>query len=458
MNEPWSRGQTTAVGATVGVVLLLVGAAVGRADVAVLAVPLVGAAVWGWLRTPSREIEVHLGASDDVDDETNAPAGEGAADLDGGEGATTAAADDEPGTLRSRVRITAPRGTAAVVVAVRRSNRSQDEVVVQVRGQRTLPLVVHTVRTGPQTVAEIDAIGIGPGGATVSEPVEPATDDALVLPTPGPLGQLPLPFRLRGLSGAHPSRRPGEGGGLRDVHPYTPGDRLRRIDWRVTARRSPTLQELYVRRELALAEAAVLLVVDSRDDIGPDPRTWRGSLRPRASDPTSLDLARQAATSLAQAYLAAGDRVGLDDLGAVRRPLPPGGGRRQLDRIRHALALTRPEGEPLHRVRAPQLPSGALVIVFSTFLDDAAADAAVQWRRAGHRVVAVDVLPTLREAVLRDRERLALRLVRLARTDRLAGLQDADVELVTWRDAPQVALAGLARSGQRRPGAGAGVR
>ncbi|WP_246783781.1 DUF58 domain-containing protein [Cellulomonas persica] len=447
------------MGAAVGAVLLLVGAAFGRADVAVLAGPLVGAALWGWLRTPSRDVEVSVGARDEADGSPDEAAGsDGTAGSDETVPRAGVAAGDEPGTLRTHVRVRAPRDTAGVALAVRRSNRSQDEVVVQVRGTRTVPLVVRTVRTGPQTVAEVDAIGIGPGGTSVSEPVEPASDEALVLPTPGPLAQLPLPHRLRGLSGAHPSRRPGEGGGLRDVHPYAPGDRLRRIDWRVTARRSPRLQELYVRRELALAEAVVLLVVDSRDDVGPDPRTWRGSSRPRATDPTSLDLARQAATSLAQAYLSAGDRVGLDDLGAVRRPLPPGGGRRQLDRIRHALALTRPEGEPLHRVRAPQLPSGALVVVFSTFLDDAAADAAVQWRRAGHRVVAVDVLPTLREAALRDRERLALRLVRLARTDRLAAVQDADVELVSWRDAPQVALAGLARSGQRRPGAGAGVR
>jgi uncharacterized protein (DUF58 family) len=145
--------------------------------------------------------------------------------------------------------------------------------------------------------------------------------------------------------------------------------------------------------------------------------------------------------------------VGLDDLGAVRRPLPPGGGRRQLDRIRHALALTRPEGDPLRRLRAPQIPSGALVMLFSTFLDDEAALVASVWRRAGHRVVAVDVLPTLRERHLGDRERLAMRMIRMAREDRLAELADLDVELVTWRESPHVALASLARRVQRRAGA-----
>ncbi|WP_230684929.1 hypothetical protein [Cellulomonas sp. JZ18] len=100
------------------------------------------------------------------------------------------------------------------------------------------------------------------------------------------------------------------------------------------------------------------------------------------------------------------------------------------------------------------MPSGALVVLFSTFLDDEAVVVAEQWRRAGHRVVAVDVLPRVRTAHLGQRERLALRIVQIARTDRLAALADHDVELVTWRDAPAVALRTLARRSQRRPGAG----
>ncbi|MET0789841.1 MAG: DUF58 domain-containing protein [Cellulomonas sp.] len=419
----WVRSRATAAGVVVGLALVVVGALLGRPDVAVLgAAPLV-AGVWDWRRRPSVEPTVRLVASD---------------------------VPPAAGTLRADVVVEAPAG---VVVGVRRGARELAEAWVRVDGTRTLPLVVHTVRTGPQELAFVDAQGVGPGAASVSEPTPSVSRTALVLPAPRPLGELPLPPRLRGLTGGHESRRPGEGGGLRDVHPFAPGDRLRRIDWRVTARRAPDLHELYVRREHALAEAVVVLVVDSRDDVGPDPRTWRGSVPARAEDPTSLDLARQAAASAAEGYLGLGDRVGLDDLGALRRPLPPGGGRRQLDRIRHALALTRPEGDPLRRLRAPQVPSGALVLLFSTFLDDEAAVVAAVWRRAGHRVIAVDVLPTLRENALGERERLALRLIRLAREDRLADLADLDVELVTWRDSPHISLASLARRAQRRAGA-----
>jgi uncharacterized protein (DUF58 family) len=423
MTMPWVRSRATAAGVVVGLVLVAVGALLGRPDVAVLgAAPLV-AGVWDWRRRPSADPDVRLEASD---------------------------LPVSAGTLRADVVVEAP---ADVLVGVRRGPRVLAEAWVRVDATRRLPLVVHTVRTGPQELAFVDVQGVGPGAASVSEPSPAASRSALVLPAPRPLGDLPLPPRLRGLTGAHESRRPGEGGGLRDVHPFSPGDRLRRIDWRVTARRAPDLHELYVRREHALAEAVVVLVVDSRDDVGPDPMTWRGSTPARADEPTSLDLARQAAASAAQGFLGLGDRVGLDDLGALRRPLPPGGGRRQLDRIRHALALTRPEGDPLRRLRAPQIPSGALVMLFSTFLDDEAALVASVWRRAGHRVVAVDVLPTLRERQLGERERMALRLIRMAREDRLAELADLDVELVTWRESPQVALASLARRTQRRAGA-----
>lgn len=420
----WARANVTMLGVAAGLALLVVGVFAGRPDVAVLGAAPVVAGFRDWRRRPEQMPRVSLEASADP---------------------------PMPGRLAATAEITSPGD--AVLVGVRRGLRDLAEVLVAVDGSRSFPLVVHTVRTGPQPVAVVDVQGVGVGAASVSEASEPSTRTALVLPGTRPLGDLPLPPRLRGLTGAHESRRPGEGGGLRDVHPFAPGDRLRRIDWRVTARRAPDLHELYVRREHALAEAVVMLVVDSRDEVGPDPATWRGSVPPRAQDPTSLDLARQAAASMAEAFLNVGDRVGLDDLGIVRRSLPPGGGRRQLSRIRHALALTRPEGEPPRRLRPPQIPSGALVLLFSTFLDDEAALVAGVWRRAGHRVVAVDVLPTVRVIHLHDRERLALRLMRIARDDRLASLTDQDVEVVHWRDAPAVALAGLARRTQRRAGA-----
>lgn len=426
----WTPTLATTCASAATLLLLLLGVLLARPDVAVLGVAPLVLAVRALAARPEGAATARLEGPGVTDDD----------------------ADGTTGRLRTTLRVEGPGPWATV--AVSREDRPGVELLVRVDGVRRLPVVARTVRTGPQEVASADVQGVGPDGASLAEPTPRVTRRTTVLPATAPLLEVPLPPRLRGLTGPHPSRRPGEGGDLRDVHPWAPGDRLRRIDWRVTARRSPDLRELYVRREHALAEAVVVLVVDSRDDVGPDPRTWRGSLAPHPQDATSLDRARQAAAAVARAYLDRGDRVGLDDLGVRRRPVAPGGGRRQLDRIRHALALTAPEGAPAERLRPPRLPSGALVVMFSTFLDDESARVAARWRAAGHRVVGVDVLPRLRTSGLYDRERLALRIATLTRTDRMAELADQGVELVTWRDDAAVALRVLARRGQRRAGAG----
>ncbi|PWD50284.1 hypothetical protein C8046_06010 [Serinibacter arcticus] len=203
--------------------------------------------------------------------------------------------------------------------------------------------------------------------------------------------------------------------------------------------------QLYVRRTQALAEAVVTIVLDSRDDVGVDVRTWAGGTPTSPVEPTSLDIARQAAATLARAYLEQGDRVGLADLGTRRRPLPAGAGRRHLARILHALALSRPEGEPPRLRRAPQVSTGALLIVVSTFLDSDAAAAAEMWAAAGHRVIALDVLTTPHVADLPAAEVLAARLVLAERASRLRRLELAGVVVVDWVDSGRVGLDVLAR-------------
>ena len=82
-----------------------------------------------------------------------------------------------------------------------------------------------------------------------------------------------------------------------------------------------------------------------------------------------------------------------------------GGGRRKLEQIRAVVNQTvaRPGGT----LRSPVLPSGAVVYLLSTFLDEDAAALALLWRNAGHRVVAVDVLPEPSERGADDTHRLA---------------------------------------------------
>nr|BFF16876.1 hypothetical protein GCM10025730_03970 [Promicromonospora thailandica] len=211
-----------------------------------------------------------------------------------------------------------------------------------------------------------------------------------------------------------------------------------------------------MRRTYAQAEASAVLVVDSRDDVGPDIRTWRGYGTLRVDEPTSLDLARHAAASVAQAVVDTGDRVGLEDLARRRRPLPPASGRRHLRRVIHGLALAHPTDRATgHRVRPPQVPADAVVYLFTTLLDDEPLRLVRTWRAAGHPVVVVDTLPDL-HPVIGNHLRIAWRITRLEREDRLAALDGEGVPVIRWagseRHRAATRFETLARTAQRTPG------
>ncbi|MCM3662485.1 DUF58 domain-containing protein [Georgenia satyanarayanai] len=430
----WTPLTHLTAGLLLGAGVLVTGALGGRPDVAALGVAPLLTAVWGWTRRPRDPLEVQVRAPRQL----------------------TASAE-----LRAPALLRAPEGAVAARLRSSSPGTEPDECLVRLLpGEvREVALATTSVRTGENQLFRLDAVGLGSGHVTAGEVLTVGPSSVLVLPGQPPLDRLPLPPRLQGLVGPHAARRIGDGEELHDVNLFTAGDRLRRIDWRTSARRGVQdgrLQDLYVRRTQSTAEATVVLVIDSRDDVGPDVATWAGGRAVLTSDVTSLDIAREAAASLARAYLGQGDRVGLEDLGLRRRPVRPGGGRRHLERVVRRLALSAPEGTPRPRVRAPQVPSGALVVVLSTFLDDEAATMALTWRHAGHRVVAVDVLPPVRGAQMSVRLLMAYRMVSLQREDRLTTLRRGGVEVVRWAadgPPPSGGRAQLATLARRRHGA-----
>ncbi|UKJ64791.1 DUF58 domain-containing protein [Cellulosimicrobium cellulans] len=431
----WRTTVHLAGGALLGTTLLALGVLFRRPDAALLGLaPLLGA-VWGWTHRPHGPVTVRVVL------DTDAPAGTLAA---------RTVADVPLGVELLRLRAAAPGGLVT------------ERLVRTTAGTHELAWRAPSARTGVTDTLRVDYAAYGPDGVEEQVARVARGPRRLVLPRPTPLGRLPVSSRLRGLSGPHTSRHPGDGTELRDVDAFRPGDRLRRIDWRATARRSPTLDTLYVRRTFGTAEATVVLVVDSRDDVAPDLTTWSGVGAQRPDEATSLDLARHAAASVAQAVLAGGDRVALDDLGRLARPVRPGGGRRHVRRILHGLALARPVGDPSARHRPPQVPAGAAVYLFSTLLDDEPSHLARQWHDAGHVVVVVDVLPPVSVAEVDDHVATAWAVTRHERADRVHDLSERGIVVARWYDGTpgadaargtlELAARRLDRQGPGRPG------
>ncbi|MFY9825189.1 MAG: DUF58 domain-containing protein [Thermoanaerobaculia bacterium] len=275
--------------------------------------------------------------------------------------------------------------------------------------------VLHTTRRG--------LFRIGPAVIEASDPfglvrrfrVDPEVRFVTVLPRVVPLGQgQPLGHRP-----VHevPRRRslfedPSRFLGLRD---YRPGDGLRRIHWRATARSGRLQVKLY---EPAVLEG-VLLAVEMGKAAWPAIPAGAGPGEAE-SDPT-LELAVTAAASIADLVLGGGQAVGLlsnggdaaerypddwtggsfrrledalEEAGARRRisafrpvELAPGKGRRQRERLGSALArlalapgLTLPE---LLDSELPRLPRSLVVLVVTPSLGSGLGAVLSGLRRSG---------------------------------------------------------------------------
>src|SRR4051794_30378464 len=137
-----------------------------------------------------------------------------------------------------------------------------------------------------------------------------------VFPEAEHLQRLLRPLRTQPSAGNQVARVKGDGIEFADIRPFTPGDRVRSVNWRATARR----QELYVNEHHPERNADVVLFLDSFAEA-------------RQTDNGTLDRAVRAAAALAAAYLERGDRVGVVGFGGVVRWLTPASGSRQLQKI-----------------------------------------------------------------------------------------------------------------------------
>jgi uncharacterized protein (DUF58 family) len=193
-------------------------------------------------------------------------------------------------------------------------------------------------------------------------------------------GLAPQPI---GLIGAHRSRRDGDGTEFSSIRAFHSGDRLRRINWRVSLRAG----SLHVESTRAEEDTVVLLIVDAMADYGISEGIGRAE--------SSLDVSVRAAAEIADQYLSAGDRVSLRVLSPDGDYAGYGTGTRHLRRVLGLLARIRP-GIPrdvsIERIDF-RTTAGAVVVVISPMLSEALASATVRLVRRGLPGIVVDPLP-----------------------------------------------------------------
>jgi len=261
-----------------------------------------------------------------------------------------------------------------------------------------------------------------------------------VYPRIVPLRSLPRPFHTQTSVGDYASPALGEGIEPGDVRQFTAGDRIRHVNWRASLR----LGSLYVTQRHRERNADVVLMLDTLAQVGAAPET-------------TLDLGVRAAASLATAYLARKDRVGLIVYGGVIDWVRPGSGRAQYERL--AGTLLRADvvftyvAKDLAVVPPRVLPPRALVIAVTPLLDQRFTKAALDLAARGFDLVVLVVSPVdVTRAMLAGSQTddVACRLWALERRTRIDGLTRHGLAVLEWNPAEPLepALAGLKR---RRP-------
>jgi uncharacterized protein (DUF58 family) len=296
-------------------------------------------------------------------------------------------------------------------------------VALPARGEAVLAYAVRPRARGRARFGDLALRAEGPLGLAARQWRVPLAREVRVYPDLRALASLPGATRPE--AGRARARGHREGREFASLRAYVPGDDVRSIDWKATARRGgPVVREWQPERN-----QTVWLLLDCGRHLSARLRDGR----------VKLDHAVDAALALARAAAARGDRAGVVLFGAeVERVVPPGSGRGQLAPLAEALHvaearveesdyaaafdalearqrrralvvvftdLADPDTSALLLARAAQLRRRHLVLV-AAVADSEIADAA----RARPRDAEEALVRAAAEAILEEREQAAARL------------------------------------------------
>jgi uncharacterized protein (DUF58 family) len=288
--------------------------------------------------------------------------------------------------------------------------------------RRTVSVLVRCRRWGAYTVGDLALTARDRLGFFGYEAHDPTRLALKVYPSSERLRSLARPMRTLQFVGSLLSREQGEGIELAEVRPFRPGDRIRSMNWRATARRG----DLWVTDRHPERNADVVIFLDAFTELV-------------ARDASTLDVAVRAAASVAEAHLAVRDRVGFVSFGGGLRWLVPGSGWRQRYRIVDALLDTQImlswAWKGIDVIPPRTLPPRALVIALTPLLDERTIQALFDLRARGFDLVVLEISP---ERFLgppwTDTEQLARRVWALKRDVLRHRFERLGVAIGVWRE------------------------
>jgi uncharacterized protein (DUF58 family) len=294
--------------------------------------------------------------------------------------------EDVPVEGELRLRTDAPIDRLEVSLDVPGEIRVEDGAAIRALRlsgelERTIPLLLRPERWGVYRLGRIEVRAWDVFRVVVWQARTPASLVLRAYPSSKTASAIVAAVETQAFTGSEVSRRKGDGIEYADIRDYVPGDRVRSINWRASARRG----SLVVNERHPERNTDVVLLLDSFADV-------------RGDGFSTLDEAARVASTLAQRFLERRDRVGLVALGGVLRWLQPGMGVRQRYRLLETLIETGIEPtytwRDINVLPSRVLPAKALVVALTPLVDQRFVHALVDLRARGFDLVVVELDPS----------------------------------------------------------------
>ncbi len=294
------------------------------------------------------------------------------------------------------------------------------------RGEAAELRYTFTGERGCYSWQNLDVTASDPFGLVEVVQSVDAPGEVLVLPVTRRLKHIPLhPRQTLHSAGPIPARRGGSGTDFWGVRLYRPGDPLRSLNWRKTAR----YPHQFFSKEFEQEEIADIgLILDARSLTGHS-----------NGNHTLFEHCASACASLAELFMREGNRVGLMIYGDKLPYLSPGYGKLQLYRILAELARATPGSnftlDSLKNLPVRLFPSRAM-LVFISPLAEQDTQALTRLRAYGYQIILISPDPVdyaAKSANAGPIVRLAFRAARLERVMQLKQLVRMGVQVVDWQ-------------------------